>query len=95
MSASNDRLRQLADELPADLAGEIVCIAEALRARRAASEGGAGPTGMTDEDRAWLNADLSRMGEEEPYDWGGADPLACDPVYWDAEAGTLMVGPRP
>lgn len=36
MSASNDRLRELADELPADLAGEVVRFAEYLLARRAA-----------------------------------------------------------
>ena len=27
-----------------------------------------------DDDRAWLDADLSRLGEYEPYDWGDADP---------------------
>lgn len=27
-----------------------------------------------DDDRAWLDADLSRLGEIEPYDWGDEDP---------------------
>ena len=26
--------------------------------------------GAADDDRAWLDADLSRLGEYEPYDWG-------------------------
>lgn len=26
------------------------------------------------EARAWLDRDASRLGEFEPYDWGGADP---------------------
>ncbi len=30
--------------------------------------------GMTVEDRAWMGADLSRLGEFEPYDFGGANP---------------------
>jgi hypothetical protein len=25
--------------------------------------------GLTQEDEEWLNADLSRLGEYEPYDW--------------------------
>jgi hypothetical protein len=25
--------------------------------------------GLTQEDKDWLNADLSRLGEYEPYDW--------------------------
>ena len=28
----------------------------------------------TDEDRAWLEADLSRLGEFEPYEWGPSGP---------------------
>ena len=45
MSASNDRLHQLADELPADLAGEVVRFAEYLLARRAAEVAAGLPTG--------------------------------------------------
>ena len=30
--------------------------------------------GAADDDRAWLDADLSRLGEIEPYDWGDEDP---------------------
>ena len=26
------------------------------------------------EDRSWMRADLSRLGEFEPYDFGGLDP---------------------
>ena len=32
------------------------------------------PTGPTPEERAWMGTDLSRLGEFEPYDFGGADP---------------------
>jgi hypothetical protein len=28
------------------------------------------------ETAAWLNSDLSRLGEYEPYDWGEEDPEA-------------------
>ena len=31
------------------------------------------PVGPTPEDRAWMGADLSRLGEFEPYDFGGLD----------------------
>ncbi len=30
--------------------------------------------GISSEDRAWLGSDLSRLGEIEPYNWGGVDP---------------------
>lgn len=43
------------------------------------------------ESHAWLDADLSRLGEVEPYEWGAQDPLAGDPVYWDEEHQALMV----
>jgi hypothetical protein len=29
---------------------------------------------MSPEDRSWLGSDLSRLGEFEPYDFGGLDP---------------------
>jgi hypothetical protein len=32
------------------------------------------PEEMTQEDKDWLNADLSRLGEYEPYDFGDVDP---------------------
>ncbi len=36
----------------------------------------ADPGGRTAEDRSWMRADLSRLGEFEPYDFGGQDPEA-------------------
>ncbi|UFP94677.1 hypothetical protein [Gloeobacter morelensis] len=30
----------------------------------------------SDEDRAWLESDLSGLGRYEPYDWGDVDPLS-------------------
>lgn len=34
------------------------------------------------EDRAWMDADLSRLGEWEAYDWGGLNPLELgEPVH--------------
>lgn len=85
---NKDRLKQLADEVPDGMAGEILDFAERLRAKQASE-------GMTEEDRAWLDADLSRMGELEPYDWAGTDPLAGDPVRWDPLTGTIVVGKGP
>ena len=29
---------------------------------------------MSPEDRSWLGSDLSRLGEFEPYDFGGLNP---------------------
>lgn len=50
-----------------------------------------GGQGLTDEDKEWLDADLSRATEIEPYDWGGTDPLAGERVRWDAGRGAFVV----
>lgn len=90
---AKDQLKKLIDELPEAIAGELLDFAEFLRqiqARAGALDDLSGRS--TDEDRAWLDADLSRSGELEPYDWGGADPLAGESVTWDAESGAIVVG---
>jgi hypothetical protein len=79
---NKDRLTQLIDEVPEGMAAEILDFAERLRAKGE-------PEGLTAEDRAWLDADLSRMGELEPYDWGGTDPLAGEKLTWDAKTGSF------
>jgi hypothetical protein len=33
------------------------------------------PMILDEETRAWHDADLSKLGEYEPYDWGDTDPL--------------------
>jgi excisionase family DNA binding protein len=40
---------------------------------------------------AWLDADVSRLGEYEPYNWGPDGPPAADPIFWDAASGQFMV----
>lgn len=90
---AKDQLKKLIDELPEAAAGELLDFAEFLHAKQTrkstSSDQSIGPTG---EDRAWLDADLSRMAEVEPYEWGDADPLAGEPVSWDAQAGAVIVG---
>lgn len=47
---------------------------------------------LTDEDTAWMNADLSRLAEEEPYDWGKMDPMTAGrPIHVNA-AGEIVAG---
>jgi hypothetical protein len=44
--------------------------------------------GMSQEERAWLDADLSRLAEHEPYDWGETDPLTVGQnVRYDEKLG--------
>lgn len=47
-----------------------------------------------DESVIWLNSDLSRLGEHEPYDWGPEGEPEGEPIYWDEESGQFMVGER-
>lgn len=47
--------------------------------------------GMTPEDKAWLGADLSRLGEyEAPL--VDEDPEEGDPIRWDAERNAFVAG---
>lgn len=48
----------------------------------------------TREDRAWMGSDLSSLGQHEPYDWAGVDPLKAGSAVqfvegegWVVEAG--------
>lgn len=49
---------------------------------------------MDDEDAAWLSADLSGLAHEEPYDWGGLDPLSLGQPVSVNDAGEMVVGER-
>jgi predicted DNA-binding protein len=66
-----DRVRLwLATQVPGATRTDAVrmVIQKGLEAMEAHAEG------MTPEDLAWLDADLSRLGEVEPYDFGEANP---------------------
>jgi hypothetical protein len=46
-----------------------------------------------EEDRAWLRADLSRLGEFEPYDFEGVDPESLgEPVEHLPDGRVLVEG---
>lgn len=39
-----------------------------------------------EEDKIWMNSDLSRLGEFEPYDFGEINPASLgQPVYYQAD----------
>jgi len=48
-------------------------------------------TGVTAEDRAWMRADLSRLGEFEPYDFGDADPSTLGTAVQHQSDGSVLV----
>lgn len=46
-------------------------------------------------DLEWLDSDISRLGEHEPYDWGGVDPLTLGkPVRYLAGVGFVVDGDK-
>jgi hypothetical protein len=48
---------------------------------------------MDAEDQAWMNSDLSRLSEFEPYDWGEMDPAtAGHPIVYEQVRGFVIVG---
>ncbi len=47
-------------------------------------------TEITQEDLDWLNTDLSRLGEYEPYDWDTQGPPDAKPVKYDDRKGWVI-----
>lgn len=44
-------------------------------------------------ERDWLDSDLSRLEEYEPYDWGEIDPLTLGkPVQYVPSIGLVVEG---
>jgi hypothetical protein len=50
------------------------------------------PEPMTDADRAWLESDLSRLGEVEPYDWGPSGPPVGKSLRYVPGSGVVVNG---
>jgi hypothetical protein len=50
------------------------------------------PEPLDQETKAWLESDLSRLGEYEPYDWGDDDPETLgSPVEYVPGKGLLVL----
>lgn len=45
----------------------------------------------TVDDRAWLESDLSRLGELEPYDWGPGGPPKGKPLRYRVGSGVVIM----
>lgn len=84
MSTNKEHLHHLIDELPEALTGAVLDFVAFVRMRHGLA------VTPTPEDRAWLESDLSRMGEVEPYDWGPGGEPAGRPVRWDAARGEFV-----
>lgn len=48
--------------------------------------------GPDQEAQAWLGGDTSRLGEFEPYDWGGADPYTLGQPVRIGPTGEVLIG---
>lgn len=91
---NRERLLELAASLPEEVAAEVLDFAEFVRSRRSVGHRANG-AGLNEEDKAWLDADLSRMGELEPYDWGPEGPPEGKPIEWDdGRQAFVIVGGR-
>ena len=77
------RLHQLIDGLPETAVAEADRYLESL-----ASQGGTYE--LTAEDQAWMDSDLSRLGEYEPYDWGPEGPPAGRPIRYQPGVGFVI-----
>jgi len=76
--STKERLHQLVEQLPENAEEEAERrILELL-------------DDMTPEDVAWLESDLSDLGDLEPYDWGPGGPPAGNPVRYVPGIGLVV-----
>ena len=47
-----------------------------------------------EEDRAWMDGDLSRLGEFEPYEWEEGELEEGDPVGYEPGVSPVVKGER-
>ena len=83
-----DRVRQwLGNQLPAATRTDAarMVIQKGLEAFEAEAERN------SQEDRAWLGSDLSRLGEFEPYDFGGLNPETLGTPVRHLPSGAFVV----
>lgn len=66
-------------------------ITEGARLRVQAARDGKGEQVPTANDRTWLESDLSRLEELEPYDWGPGGPPKGGPLRYRAGTGVVIV----
>jgi hypothetical protein len=81
-------LVKMASTLSPARRSELVDFAAFLAAREAREQPAAE---MAEEDRAWMEADLSNLAAWEPFDWGPDGPPAGQPVKWDAARGAFVI----
>lgn len=72
--------------------GAIKC--ELLADRQTAAERDSRGTGTRD-DRAWLESDLSRLGEFETYEWAEGELDEGEPVRRHSNAGAVAENDEP
>ena len=86
-----DRIRQwLAMQMPGATLTDAVrmVIQKGLETLEPSTEG------MAPEDRAWMGSDLSRLGEFEPYDFGGLEPGSLGAPVKHLPNGAFLVEAR-
>ncbi len=80
---TRERLHQLIEELSENSIAAAERLLEDLRADERGE--------MTSEDRGWMESDLSRLGEYEPYDWGEEGPPAGKPIVYVPGRGPVII----
>lgn len=80
-------LNEMAHGLDLSKLAEVADFIGYLKAKQERESG----QGMMSEDKAWMGADLSRLGEyEAPL--VDEDPEEGEPIRWDAERNAFVAG---
>lgn len=90
MATTNERIQKLHRRLDALPEEELPIVERFLDF--VFYQSGSDEEGMREEDRAWLDADLSNMGDVEPYDWGPDGPPKTKPIDYVPGVGLVVRG---
>ena len=94
MSSLKAKIVQQLDYLPENALKQVLDFVEFLTWRKTANSGlksTLAEENSEQEDIAWLETDLSNLGEYEPYEWQPAELEQGLPVEIDTEKGVVIV----
>ena len=94
MSSLKAKIVQQLDYLPENALKQVLNFVEFLTWRKTENSGlksTLAKENSEQEDIAWLETDLSNLGEYEPYEWQPAELEQGLPVEIDPEKGVVIV----
>ena len=92
MNTEKIRLIQLIDRLPDSLVRTVLDFVDFLLWKQGhqPQDSSLSEAGLSSEDLAWLNSDLSNLGAHEPYEWADGELEQGKPIKYVPDKGFVI-----